>query len=47
MTIQEAIDNAVEFLETTPDTSGEIADDLRLAASRIRTKHPAAGRDEL
>ena len=41
MTIEQALANALEFLEDLGyKEGGDIHDDLALALSRIRTKHP-------
>jgi hypothetical protein len=48
MTIIEALENALPFLEALGyREGGDICDDLALAISRLRTKHPRAAREEL
>jgi hypothetical protein len=39
MTIKEALENALEFLESLGYTSGDIHDDLSLAKDRISRKY--------
>jgi hypothetical protein len=47
MTIQEALENALTFLEALGYKSGDIHDDLELAKDRIRSKHPKVAKEEL
>jgi len=47
MRIDEAIENAVTFLESLGYTSGDIHDDLQLTLRRLRTKHRRIAEEEL
>ena len=47
MTILEAVENALEFLEALGYKGGDIHDDLELAKDRLRSKFPKAAGDEL
>ena len=47
MSIIEALENALEFLETDGYARGDIHDDLSLAISRLKRKHPAVAEEEL
>lgn len=47
MTIIEALENALELLESEGFVSGDIHDDLKLSISRLKSKYPATRTDEL
>lgn len=47
MTIQEALENALTFLESLGYKGGDIHDDLELAKDRIRSKYPKVSNEEL
>lgn len=47
MTINEALENTLQFLESLGYQSGDIHDDLAMAASRLRLKYPSVSKDEL
>jgi hypothetical protein len=47
ITIQEALENALQLLESLGYKGGDIHDDLALAITRLRTKFSKAAKDEL
>lgn len=47
MTIHEALENALTFLESLGYKGGDIHDDLELAKDQIRSKHPTVASEEL
>jgi hypothetical protein len=47
MTIQEALENALEFLEALGYKGGDIHDYLELAKDRIKSKFPKVSKEEL
>ncbi len=47
ITISEAIDNAIEFLEACGVTGGDVVDDLCIVARKLRTKHVDVGKELL
>jgi len=47
MKILEALENALEFLESLGYKGGDIHEDLELAIDRIRSKFPKTAQDEL
>lgn len=47
MTIKEALENALEFLESLGYEHGDIHDDLALAISRLVRKYGRAMQEEL
>jgi hypothetical protein len=47
MSIEQAMQNALEFLEGLGYTSGDVHDDLSLALGRLRRKYPQAAKEEL
>lgn len=47
MTMLEAVENAITFLESIGYTGGDIHDDLSLVASRLQGKYARVGQEEL
>lgn len=47
MTILEALENALQFLEAAGFTGGDVHDDLSLAISRLRRRYPQIAKEEL
>lgn len=47
MSIIEALENALTFLEAGGVVGGDVHDDLSLAISRLRTKYPNVAKEEL
>ena len=47
MTIKEAIENALELLESLGYKGGDIHDDLELASGRLTNKFSKAAKEEL
>jgi len=47
MKIKEALENALELLESLGYLSGTIHDDLALAISRLKNKYPKIADEEL
>lgn len=47
MTVIEAMENALQMLNSFGVTGGDIVDDLQLAITRLRTKHPKVATEVL
>lgn len=47
MTILEALENAMQLIETQGYVHGDIHDDLRLAIHRLEMKYPKVAQEEL
>jgi hypothetical protein len=47
MTIEQALENALQYLEASGVTGGDVHDDLELAIGRLRRQYPKIAQEEL